>query len=221
MLFLLLIFSFLLAVVEVQPKVLLISFDGFRWNYLDRTETPYFDEIIHDGVKAKWIENVFVTQTFPNHYTIATGVYEESHGIVSNQFWDPKLNKSFSYKSKKSKDPVFWGAEPIWITNQKQQHASGVYFWVGSEVKIKGMYPTIYKSYNSKVDWFKRVDTVVGWLANDEINGENLDINLAMLYFNQPDHFGHMYGPESDEVTEQIKRCDNITGVYIILSLSS
>ena len=113
-------FKHILASQNKKPKVLLISFDGFRWNYLQRTNTPNFDELIETGVKAKWIEDVYVSQTFPNHYTIATGMYEESHGIVANQFFDPVLNKSFSYVKPSANDPEFYGGEPIWITNQKQ-----------------------------------------------------------------------------------------------------
>jgi len=215
LLFLLSSFEHVLANQNKKPKVLLISFDGFRWNYLQRTSTPNFDELINSGVKAKWIEDVYVSQTFPNHYTIATGMYEESHGIVANQFFDPVLNKSFSYVKPSSKDPEFYGGEPIWITNQKQGHHTGVYFWVGSEVKIAGEYPTVYHSYNKSVPWKERVDEVVDWLSNEPINGQHLDINLALLYFSQPDHFGHAYGPESVEVTEQIKRCDETVGYLI------
>ena len=207
-----------ITVFKQQQKVLLISFDGFRYNYLDRTDTPWFDKLIQEGVKAKWIEDSYISQTFPNHYTIATGVYEETHGIVANRFYDPIMNKSFVYTSKEdSSDPKFWGAEPIWVTNQKQGHSTGVYFWVGSEVKIDGTYPTVYKPYNASVNWFERVDTVVSWLANQPVDGKELDINLALLYFSQPDHYGHKYGPESREVTEQIKRCDTIVGMHMFV----
>jgi len=208
-------FKHILASQNKKPKVLLISFDGFRWNYLQRTNTPNFDELIETGVKAKWIEDVYVSQTFPNHYTIATGMYEESHGIVANQFFDPVLNKSFSYVKPSANDPEFYGGEPIWITNQKQGHHTGVYFWVGSQVKIKGEYPTVYHRFNKSVPWNSRVEEVVDWLSDEPINGRRLDINLALLYFSQPDHFGHQYGPESAEVTEQIKRCDDTVGYLI------
>ena len=199
------------AEVKNSSKLLLVSFDGFRWDYLQRRNTKLnnFGKLISDGVKAKWIEDVFVTQTFPNHYTIVTGLYEESHGIVANRFYDPVLNKTFAYSATEDE---FWGGEPIWITNQLHSHHSGVYFWVGSEAKVKNMRPTIYKTYNSSMPWIERVDTVVNWLTN---GFNDQDINLALLYFNQPDHDGHKYGPESDEVTETIQRCDNITGYLI------
>lgn len=201
----------LLASNGTPSKLLLISFDGFRWDYLQRQNTslPNFNKLVFNGVKAKWIEDVFVTQTFPNHYTIVTGLYEESHGIVANRFYDPILNETFSYSATEDQ---FWGGEPIWITNQLHQHQSGVYFWVGSEAKVKNMRPTTYRTYDSSVPWKERVDTVVDWLVNG-YDGE--EINLALLYFNQPDHDGHKYGPESSEVTETIKRCDNITGYLI------
>ena len=197
---------------QISPhKLLLISFDGFRWDYLQRKNTnlPHFENLISSGVKAKWIEDIFVTQTFPNHYTIVTGLYEESHGIVANKFYDPVLNKTFKMSSTEDE---FWGGEPIWVTNQLHNHQSGVYFWVGSEAKEKNIHPTIYEPYDASVPWTDRVDTVVNWLVNGNEDGE---INLALLYFNQPDHDGHKYGPESDEVTETIKRCDNITGYLV------
>ena len=198
-----------------SPLLLLISFDGFRWNYLDRTNTPNFDKLIQHGVKAKWTEDVFVSQTFPNHYTLATGLYEESHGIVANKFYDPNMHKQFDYHSKTVQESVWWGGEPIWVTSELQGKHSGVFFWVGSEAEIKHVRPTQWRKYNQSVPWKKRVDTVVSWLANKPTDEDkNLyNISLALLYFSQPDHYGHIYGPESEEVTKMIEKCDNITGI--------
>lgn len=198
-----------------RPLVLIISFDGFRWNYLEKTDTPSFDKLIHGGVKAKWTEDVFVSQTFPNHYTLATGLYEENHGIVANKFYDPKLDKKFDYHSKSVKESVWWGGEPIWVTNELQGKHSGVFFWVGSEAEIKSVRPTQWKTFNKKYPWKKRVDTVVDWLGNKPTGEEKkvYNITLALLYFSQPDHYGHVYGPESKEVTEMIGQCDSITGI--------
>ncbi|XP_076802715.1 ectonucleotide pyrophosphatase/phosphodiesterase family member 5-like [Clavelina lepadiformis] len=207
---------------QKTPKVLLISFDGFRWNYLNRIDTPNFDKLIKSGVKAKWLQDVFVSQTFPNHYTLATGLYEENHGIVANKFYDPKLNEFFSYHVKADvTSSKFWGGEPIWVTNQIQGRTSGVFFWVGSEAPIKGIFPTVYKNYNKTFPWKQRVDTVVEWLANKPVGQSNqlLNITLALLYFPQPDIDGHKYGPESPEVTEMIGQCDSITG-YLLDKLS-
>lgn len=196
-----------------KPKLLLISFDGFRWDYMSKTDTPNFDKIVGKGVKAKWIKDTFTSLTFPNHYTIVTGLYEESHGIIANKFYDPVLNMTFDvYQNKSSiEDGVFWGGEPIWITNQDQGGQTGVYYWVGSEAKIHGKRPTIYKKFieepYSYSLWRDRVDEIVGWLSDS-----NSSINLALLYFREPDATGHAYGPDSLEVKQMIENCDNITG---------
>ena len=200
---------------QKAPLTLLISFDGFRWNYLERTNTPNFDKLISTGVKAKWLQDVFVSQTFPNHYTLATGLYEESHGIVANRFYDPNLRREFNYHSSNDVgESAWWGGEPIWVTSELQGRKAGVFFWVGSEAKIKGTRPTQWMKYSTNYPWTKRVDGVVDWLANKPYGKEQKinNITLALLYFPQPDHYGHVFGPESSEVTNMISQCDNITG---------
>ncbi|XP_078483545.1 ectonucleotide pyrophosphatase/phosphodiesterase family member 5-like [Ciona intestinalis] len=213
------------VVAKSAPLTLLISFDGFRWNYIgERTNTPNFDRLINTGVKAKWIRDVFVSKTFPNHYTLATGLYEESHGIVGNEFYDPRMNKTFSLANANSwNDTAFWGGEPIWITAEKQGIKTGTYFWVGSETVIDGMLPSAYRRYATANHTYPglqhRVDTVVNWLANKPTDQEKaMGIRLALLYFYQPDHDGHTFGPESDEVTKRIEQCDKIIG-YLIQKL--
>ena len=181
--------------------------------------------LLENEVDDAWNLWVLLTREEPIGYWVIqkivpwwgmwTGMYEENHGIIGNRFFDPSLNKTFSYRDHSKFDPAFWGGEPIWITNQNQNHHTGVYFWVGSEVKIKGQYPTVYKRYDWSVNVFKRVDAVVDWLSDEPVDGQRLDINLALMHFNQPDRDGHLYGPESDEVTEQIRRCDNITGLLL------
>ncbi|XP_064629010.1 ectonucleotide pyrophosphatase/phosphodiesterase family member 5-like isoform X2 [Lineus longissimus] len=124
-----------------DPKVLLISFDGFRWDYLDRVgpaKAPNFFSLIKDGVKAKSVVNTFTTKTFPNHFTIVTGLWEESHGIVDNDMYDPKFNRTFT-KARVSdmKDSFWWdnGAIPIWIANEQEdeKRRSGTIYWAGSQ----------------------------------------------------------------------------------------
>jgi len=209
-------FFLLLACVtfgKATKRLLLISFDGFRYDYLQRTYTPNFDKLIREGVKATWTRDVFVSQTFPNHYAIATGLYEESHGIVANRFFDPILNKTFDYHNPSDvSNAIFWGGEPIWVTAEMQGRRSGVFYWVGSEAPIKGIRPTEWRNYSIQVSWTSRVDAVVDWLANKGPSPKN--ITLALLYFPQPDHDGHIYGPKSPEVTKMIGKCDDITGKY-------
>ncbi|GAB6032703.1 ectonucleotide pyrophosphatase phosphodiesterase [Chamberlinius hualienensis] len=195
-------------------KVLIISFDGFRHDYLTMTETPNFDQLIAGGVKAPWIEPRFITKTFPNHHSIATGLYEESHGIVANIFYDPIINKTFEPKSIESE---WWdtGAVPLWITNQENGGVSGGNMWPGVEAPIRNQTPIHLLPFNNTLSWFVKVDYVIKWLTDAE-----KPANLIYLYFNEPDSTGHEYGPESTEIKEAIKRTDNITG-YLISQLKN
>ena len=176
-----------------SSKLLLISLDGFRWDYLHRNLTlDNFHAFAADGVHAKWMTNQFQTKTFPNHWTMVTGLYEESHGIVANKFWDHSgsffgdffskiristekrshlkhfLGHHFNYVNASSwKDwPEFWGGEPLWITNQRQGGSSGCEFWVGSEVN--GRTPTYFDKYDSHKEKRFLVDLkvdlkILGW----------------------------------------------------------
>ncbi|KAJ7392066.1 hypothetical protein OS493_015012 [Desmophyllum pertusum] len=123
--------------------VILVSFDGFRWDYLNmnRTKTDHFNGIIKQGVRAEYVRNVFPTVTFPNHYTIVTGMYPESHGILSNAMYDPVINDTFTMRTNDSK---WWNtfSEPLWVTSQKQGKKSGMCYWPGYDVNYKGYKPS-------------------------------------------------------------------------------
>lgn len=189
-------------------KVLMISMDGFRWDYIKQVQTPNFDSFAAHGTYADYINNTFVTKTFPSHYSIATGLYEESHGIIANHMYDPVFNESFSMGTT---DTKWWdGGEPLWVTTRKHGLKSAVYFWPGSEAKIRGLRPNIFYAYNESVAFKERVDTVVEWLSKASYN-----IDFAMLYFHEPDHTGHIYGPKSNEVKNKVKYMDGILG-YIV-----
>ena len=113
---------------------------------MEKVHTPNLNFIASNGLKAKHLINTFVTKTFPNHFTLVTGLYEESHGIVANTFFDPVFNDTFYLDavSKHYLDSKWWNGEPVWTTNQKAFKKSAVVFWPGSEVKIEGQYPTHY-----------------------------------------------------------------------------
>ena len=193
-----------------KPLVLFISFDGFRYDYLTKTDTPNFDKLIAKGVQADYMIDAMITKTFPNHYTLVTGLYEESHGIVGNVMHDPVLDRDFWIGDSSSLDPVWWkDGEPIWITNQKQNGHSGAFNYPGSNVNITGVYPTYHlPTYEEDLPYDERVDMVVPLFANGSIN-------LGILYFSEPDHSGHQYGPDGHQMLKVIQRCDNTVGYLI------
>ncbi|XP_076461772.1 ectonucleotide pyrophosphatase/phosphodiesterase family member 5-like [Babylonia areolata] len=117
-------------------KVLLVSMDGFRWDYIKSVAgLTSFSRLSDTGCSVDFVHPAFATKTFPCHYTIATGLYEESHGILANRMYDPVRNASFRKRSTES----FWweGGEPIWVTAERQNKRSAVYFWPGSDAEIR------------------------------------------------------------------------------------
>jgi alkaline phosphatase D len=151
--------------VEEQPYLIVISLDGFRWDDTERFHLAHFDSIAGMGVKAHSIQPCFPTITFPNHYSMATGLYPENHGIVHNKFYDTELNKTFSIGDRNAvMDGRFYGGEPIWVTAEKQGIKTASFYWVGSEAPIKGIQPTYWKVYENKIPFHQRIDTVMHWL---------------------------------------------------------
>uniref|UniRef100_A0A0M3IN53 Sulfatase domain-containing protein n=1 Tax=Ascaris lumbricoides TaxID=6252 RepID=A0A0M3IN53_ASCLU len=133
--------------------------DGFRASYLTQNITPALQRIIDCGVHSKYLIPSFPSKTFPNHYTIATGLYPAWNGIVDNGFYDPNLPEK--YFKKTTHDPGWYLGEPIWNTVQKFGMKSAVYFWPGSEAPANGMLPTISIPYDSKVPFTERIDKVM------------------------------------------------------------
>ena len=218
-LYLLIIFSLLIGQSNEDQYVLLVSFDGFRYDYTNRLETPNFDYLEKWGTKSKSLKPIFPSFTFPNHYAIATGCYTNKHKIIGNEFskiFDNENIERYSYKNKTTvQDAKWYGAEPIWVTAEKNNLISATYFWVGSEAPIRGFYPTYYKNYKNGVNPKDKVDQVIEWF--------NLPLEerprLVCLYFNEPDHAGHVYGADSEQVNEQIKKSDEVLG-YLLKSLT-
>ena len=206
--------SLLFSSNDNQEYVVLVSFDGFRHDYVDRFELPYFEYIEKWGVKANSLKPIFPSFTFPNHYAIATGCYADKHKIIGNVFKN-ELGQ-YSYKDKTTvQDAKWYGAEPIWVTAEKNGLISATYFWVGSEAPIGGIYPTYYKNYESGINPYDKVDKAVDWLQLPLSSRPN----LVCLYFNEPDYAGHVYGANSVEVDQQIKASNEILG-YLLSSLT-
>jgi predicted AlkP superfamily pyrophosphatase or phosphodiesterase len=197
---------------NLKPTVILISFDGFRWNYFDKASTPNLNRLSETGVKAKRLIPSFPTKTFPNHYTIVTGLFPENHGIIANKMYDPKLNATFSLGDRKSvEDSRWWGGEPIWVTAEKQGQTSAILFWPGSETEIKGIRPTYWQKYDQSLAYNKRVQQALDWLDLPVAQRPT----LIALYFDAPDTQGHSYGPDSPEVKNAIRKVDTTIGILL------
>ncbi|KAI3364517.1 hypothetical protein L3Q82_011308 [Scortum barcoo] len=180
--------------VRDRPKLLLVSFDGFRWDYIDRVPTPNFKIVMNEGVMVKQVESAYITKTFPNHYSLVTGLYAETHGIVANEMYDPALNRSFSMETDSMYDPRWWEeAVPLWVTIQKAGGRSGAAMWPGSDVKIHGMFPSQYLQYNASVSFESRVERIIEWFSAPKEEA----VDFGVLYWEEPDESGHIHGPQS------------------------
>ncbi|XP_003564932.1 venom phosphodiesterase 2 [Brachypodium distachyon] len=194
-----------------KPVVLLISSDGFRFGYQYKVPTPHIRRLIANGTSAaEGLIPVFPTLTFPNHYSIATGLYPSSHGIINNFFPDPISGDHFNMGSH---EPKWWLGEPLWVTAADQGVQASTYFWPGSEVK-KGSWdcPDKYcRHYNGSVPFEERVDAILGYfdLPVDEMP------QFLTLYFEDPDHQGHQVGPDDPLITDAVKRIDEMIGRLI------
>ncbi|XP_048358797.1 ectonucleotide pyrophosphatase/phosphodiesterase family member 5 isoform X2 [Sphaerodactylus townsendi] len=208
-----LIFPKTLCFLPKQQRVLLLSFDGFRWDYIYKFPTPSFHDIIKNGVHVEQITNVFITKTYPNHYTMVTGLYAESHGIIANEMYDPVLNETFSMNHMTIYNSKFWeDAYPVWITNQMQGHRSGAAMWPGTDVQIHGAFPTYYMHYNESVSFEDRVAKLIEWFISEE------SINLGLLYWEQPDEKGHLWGPNNPRMKAVIAEIDELLD-YLVQEL--
>ena len=196
---------------EPKPEhpLLLVSFDGFRSDYLERTETPHFDSLVARGVQAEGMIPVFPTKTFPNHYSIATGLYPEHTGLVGNTMYDPQFQEWYRISDRDAVENEKWYfGEPIWNTVEKQGLSAGTMFWVGSEAPIQDMRPTYWKPFDSSISERARIDTVVQWLSYPE--GKKVD--FGTLYFELVDNAGHWYGLDSDSLDMAIQKADSLVG---------
>lgn len=195
-----------------EPYVIMLSMDGFRWDYTENVPTPNFDKIARLGVRAQSLIPSFPTKTFPNHYSIATGLYPDHHGIVLNSFYDEEMDRYYEIPDRKAvEDGSFYGGEPFWVTAEKQGVISGSYFWVGSESEIGGYRPTYWKKYDNDFPYKQRVDSVISWLKKPE----EVRPHLVLWYFDEPDHTGHDYGPLSPELEATIVELDFMLGYFL------
>lgn len=191
------------------PYVVLVSLDGFRHDYLDIHPAPALRRMAEEGVRAESLIPVFPTKTFASHYTIATGLYAENHGLVGNRFWDPERGEMYALGDRGAvEDGTWYRGEPIWVTAERQGMVSAAFFFVGTEADVGGRHPTYWKRYQHDYPIAERVDTVLSWLAMPPETRPH----LVTLYFADLDDAGHAHAPEAPGVGEAVARVDEQIG---------
>lgn len=197
---------------QTKPYVILVSFDGFRWDYLDRGITPNLEQIKNEGASAISLRSVFPSKTFPNHISIITGMHAENHGIISNSF--PNFEKKYWYRMSDTlavRDSKWYQGEAFWETAERQGIKTASYFWPGSELSLEHRHPSYREFYEHERPYAQRVEGVINWLQLPYDNRPH----FITLYFDDTDTYGHKFGPNSTEANESIKRLDNIAGMLM------
>ncbi|HEX8029133.1 MAG TPA: ectonucleotide pyrophosphatase/phosphodiesterase [Vicinamibacterales bacterium] len=201
------------AVLPPEKAILiLISIDGFRSDYFDRFHPPALTTLAARGVRAEGLIPQFPSKTFPNHYTIVTGLTLPHHGIVSNNMRAPDIPGDFAMSNREVlADPRWWGGEPIWNTAEKQGRRAAAMFWPGSETVIGGRQATYWTPFDDRMPHGERVNGVLGWLRLPE----NERPSFLTLYFSDVDSAGHSRGPDSDDVRDAVMKVDRSIGQLV------
>jgi predicted AlkP superfamily pyrophosphatase or phosphodiesterase len=193
------------------PLVLLLSLDGFRADYLDWYKPSRLTEFFARGVRAEGLVPVFPSKTFPNHWTIVTGLYPEHHGVTGNRMLDSRDGARFAMGSPSEQQERWWGGEPIWLTLQRQGRRSATMFWPGSTVEVRGRRPDRWRRYDGSVSRRDRVEQVLAWLSLPERERPH----FVTLYFSDVDDAGHWHGPKADPTRRAVAAVDGAFGQLI------
>jgi predicted AlkP superfamily pyrophosphatase or phosphodiesterase len=185
--------------------LLLISIDAYRYDYLERGLSPTLAMLANDGVRAASMQPSFPSLTFPNHYTIVTGLRPDHHGIVNNTMFDAALGK-FSLSNRNAvSDGRWWNqGTPIWETADQHGLRTATMFWPGAEADIHGRHPDEWMPYDGDVTPDQRVDKVLAWLDQPAAQRPT----FLPLYFDAVDHAGHKYGPDTPQVNDALRETD-------------
>lgn len=194
------------------PYVLLISLDGYRYDYTDLYGAPTLSRFAEQGVRAKALIPAYPSATFPNHYTIATGLYPEHHGIVNNVFFDPQRNLSYRYSEPTTGgDGAWYGGTPLWALAEQQGVHAATFFWPGSDVEIRGVRPSKYRPYDASIPNEERVRQVIDWFRLPEAERPH----LVTMYLSDVDIAGHRFGPGSVETERAVADLDELIGTLL------
>lgn len=208
-------FNFVLACVLASAAwaagndtyTVIVSCDGLRWDYAECFDMPFFDRLTKEGVKAV-MQPSFPTKTFPNHYTLATGLYPDHHGIIANTFLVKDDGKKYKIGSDVARESKHYGGDPIWLTAKRQGVKTATVYWVGSDVKIKEGHANYWEDYAKKplLKPQERVNKVIDLL----LMPEDKRPHLIMCYFEEPDHTAHSYGPITKKTRRMTESMDSL-----------
>jgi len=198
------------AVAQRAHYVVLVSLDGFRWDYARRDGATH---LLALGKKGVWAPEgmlpSYPSLTFPNHFTIVTGLYPEHHGLVANSFYDATKDARYSIgNSAAVTDGSWYSGVPLWSLAESQGMRSACFFWPGSEAEIAGFRPTYYLKFDNKIDDSARIDQVLDWL---KLPPESRP-HFITLYYSEPDHEGHEFGPDAPETKAAVLKVDGLVG---------
>ena len=198
---------------DLGPTVILISLDGFRWDYLTRADTPNLDILVENGVTTESLIPVFPSSTFPNHLSAVTGCYPENHGILSNNMYDQEWDAEYyiGENSEPVREGRWYDAEPIWVTAENQGKLTGTYFWPGSEAEIHGTRPSYYGVYDGNISREDRVKKILEWI---DLPKQSRPVFMT-LYFSDVDSWGHAMGPDPTEMNSIIEQIDESIGLLV------
>ena len=192
---------------QKKPYVILISIDGLRSDFVDKYNAKSLQAYGKSGVVANYMTSAFPSLTFPNHYSIVTGLYPAHHGLVDNTFFDEKANATYTMSNKKMvADPYWYGGTPLWVLAEKQQMVTASFYWVASEAPIENTQPTYFYNYNDKIKIEKRIAQIKDWLSLPEKTRPH----LITFYMPDVDDAAHNYGPDSKQAEAAVLYIDNV-----------
>jgi predicted AlkP superfamily pyrophosphatase or phosphodiesterase len=189
-----------------KPIVILVSLDGFRWDYLERGYSPNLNKISESGVRALSLRPQFPSMTFPNHYSIITGLLPENHGIIANHFINPFNDSLFTLKSPFVNRSEWYLGEAFWETARRNGLITASYFWPGSEMDLEYRRPNYYEKYHHQRPYEIRVEGVLNWLKLPD----SVRPDFITLYFDETDSKAHRFGTDSYELNRGISRVDSM-----------
>jgi len=190
-----------------RPYVVMLSFDGFRADYPDRWPLPALAAMRREGAHAQGLVPTFPSKTFPNHFSIVTGMYAGQHGLVGNEMWDPARTRRYRSADTAATNDVAWYAgEPIWVTAERQGVKAAAFFWPVSNAAIGGVRPSIWKPYDEAFPDTARVDSLLAWMALPSATRPH----LLLGYFSNVDAAAHSNGPDAPETRAAAETVDRM-----------